>query len=139
MPYFRSPPKLIQMISSLCAKSGGSYLFGSVLNRGVFAVFGIWFVASLCGSATSQIAYVNQANLIMLDLIVSAKGGVNADENILLINIDRDSMNKMQGTGRRDWRKYHSRILERVKRAKVIAFDIAFDGATEYDENWQKK
>ena len=63
-----------------------------------------------------------------LNLLMVLKGGIPAHENILIIEIDPDSERKMHESYGPQWRQYHPKVIDHLKEAKLIAFDLAFYG-----------
>lgn len=90
--------------------------------------------SSLAGFFLSYYPYVKIFDYEILDILMLIKGGIEADENIVLAKIDKDSEEKIRESYGPEWRKYHPKIMEQLKNAKVIAFDLYFDQQKPYDE-----
>jgi len=79
-------------------------------------------------------SYVKIFDYEILDILMLIKGGIEADENIVLVKIDKNSEENIRESYGPEWRKYHPKIIEQLKNAKVIAFDLYFDQQKRYDE-----
>jgi CHASE2 domain-containing sensor protein len=95
--------------------------------------------SSIAGCIASHLGLLKIIDLKILDWMMVLKGGIEADENIILVIINEKSIKDIGQAYGPEWREFHPKIIEQLKKAKIIAIDLYFDGKTIHDFELSKK
>ena len=99
---------------------------------------GIVIPISMFSLFLGEIKILRNIDLYLLDSMMQLRGGLNPSNEIVLVKIDQSSISNLGAYGPA-WRKHHIHIIDQLKKAKVIAFDVLFNGTTEYDKKLGEK
>ncbi len=100
-----------------------------------YYIFNTFLVLIFCVVYTQTTLFSRLSN-ISLDTLFKFRGELNTSQEIVIVGIDEESLEELGS-----WpftRKYHAILLDRLKYAKVIGFDLLFAQKTREDIKFAK-